>query len=182
MTLTVTEKQHWKERIGRKIAQAIADFVDRQEPGYLERVTREARQAAIKHLGMTELLEREQLFEEQEKKLRQDKQELYRQLTAAARKVPLDEVQVDYHYHCSEWERAIRERQTSEERRLLATSPLGEVVLKLRREEEELLDTVWLATSPKQIKNLWQGVTELVSGELTALQKQAMEADDSIEA
>ncbi len=178
MTLTVTEKEHWKDRIGRKISQAIADLVEREDPGYLKRIAGEARKAAIKYLGIDELLAREQSLEDQEKKLRQDKDEVHRQLTATVRKVPLEEVQADYYLRTSEWERAIRERQEAEERRIMAASPLGGVILKLKREEEELLDTVWLATSPKQIKNLWQGVTELVSAEPTHLQKQAMEVDD----
>ncbi len=178
MTLTVTEKEHWKVRIGRKISQAIADLVEREEPGYLNRIGNEARKEAIKHLGLADLLAREESLEDQEKKVRRDKDEVHRQLAAAVRHVSSDEVRNNSYYHSSEWEQAIQKRQEAEERRLMATSPLGAVILKLKREEEELLDTVWLATSSKQIKDLWRGVAELVSAEPTRLQKQAMQVDD----
>jgi len=178
MTLTVTEKQHWKERIGRKISQAIADLVEEQDPGYLKRIESEARTAAIQYLGIEELLARERALEAEKKSIDRENDEVHRLLAAAVRKVPAEQASSYEYCHSSEWERAIRARQEPETRRLLAASPLGTVILKLRREEEELLDTVWLATSPKQIKDLWRGVAELVSAEPTALQKQAMEVDD----
>lgn len=179
--ITVTEKEHWKQRIARKISQAIAELVDREDPGYLKRIQKEARQEAIKRLGIADLLDREKSIETQEKQLREDKQEVHRQIVAAVRKVRPEDVRTEY-CHESEWERAIRERQEPEERRLMAATPLGAVILKLKREEEELLDTVWLATSPKQIKSLWQGVAELVSAEPTALQRQALKDDGATDA
>ena len=69
---------------------------------------------------------------------------------------------------------AIERRQTVHEEELLARDPQGKRILTLRREKEELLDTVWLATSGKQIKELWQGVAELLSDEPTELQTQAL--------
>lgn len=177
MTLTVTEKEHWRARIGRKISQAIFELVEREDPGYLKRVTDEGRQAAARHLGIDDLLAQEQSIKDQIGKLRRDEEEVQRQIAATVLRVPMDDRRAG-HWHSSAWERAIQERQEVEERRLMAASPLGTVILRLKREEEELLDTVWLATSPKQIKSLWQGVAELVSAEPTALQKQAMEVDD----
>ena len=46
--------------------------------------------------------------------------------------------------------------------------------MKLEREKEELLDTVWLSTSTKQIKQLWSDVAEMLKVEQTELQKQAI--------
>ena len=37
-----------------------------------------------------------------------------------------------------------------------------------------LLDTVWLATSGQQIKELWKKVADLLSEEQTPLQKEAL--------
>lgn len=65
MTLTVTEKEHRKVRIGRKISQAIANLVEQEEPGSLNRIGNEARKEAIKHLGLAELLAREESLEDQ---------------------------------------------------------------------------------------------------------------------
>lgn len=114
--ITVTEKEHWKERIARKISQAIAELVDREDPGYLKRVEEDARQAAILTLGITELLARERSLEEQEKKLRQDKQEVHWLIVATVRKVRPGEVRAHYCNGPAEWERAIRDRQEAEGR------------------------------------------------------------------
>ncbi len=57
---------------------------------------------------------------------------------------------------------------------LLVESELGQLVLKLRQEKEYLLDTVWLACSAKQIKELWGKVAELLNDEQTQLQRAAL--------
>jgi hypothetical protein len=144
----------------------------------LKRVETEARQAAIDHFGIGALLARELALEDQKKALDREGIEIRRSLTAAVRNVAIDEISPDEYCYSSEWERAINCRQKTEERRLLAGSPLGLTILRMQSEKEEILDTVWLATSPKQIKDLWRGVAELVSAEPTALQKKAMEVDD----
>ena len=55
-----------------------------------------------------------------------------------------------------------------------AEDALGQEILRLRREKENLLDTIWLATSPHQIRQLWQKVVELLGDEQTILQKEAL--------
>jgi len=74
------------------------------------------------------------------------------------------------------WEisEAIEKRQLVHENEVFAESPRGREVLSLRLEKENLLDTVWLAISPKQIKDLWQKIDDLLGGEQTALQKEAL--------
>ena len=44
----------------------------------------------------------------------------------------------------------------------------------MRREKDELLDVVWLATSGTAIRQLWQKVVELLGDEQTQLQKDAL--------
>ncbi len=44
----------------------------------------------------------------------------------------------------------------------------------LRVEKENLLDTVWLATSPSQIKELWEQVNALLELKPTALEEKAL--------
>lgn len=53
-------------------------------------------------------------------------------------------------------------------------------MLALRKEKEELLDTVWLATSGKQIKDLWQKVSDLLQQEPTPLQQDALAMKEPI--
>ena len=57
---------------------------------------------------------------------------------------------------------------------ILAESDLGRRVLSLREEKENLLDTVWLATSSSQIKELWEQVNTLLEITPTALEDKAL--------
>jgi hypothetical protein len=57
---------------------------------------------------------------------------------------------------------------------ILAESDLGRRVVSLREEKENLLDTVWLATSSTQIKQLWEKVNELLEIRPTALEEKAL--------
>ncbi len=173
MALTITEKEHWKTRIARKISQAIEELLAKSNPDYLKEVAAAARIEAIHALGIAELLSEEKQLKEEVKKLDKKQQDVTRRLLAAARGVDVSEVYGFYGW-TEEVERAIKQRQQSLEKKLLATDELGRQVLKLRGEEEELLDTVWLATSSQQIRVLWQSVSELLAGELTQLQQQAL--------
>jgi hypothetical protein len=47
-------------------------------------------------------------------------------------------------------------------------------VLALRGEKDNLLDTVWLATSSSQIKELWEQVNALLEVTPTALEEKAL--------
>jgi hypothetical protein len=60
------------------------------------------------------------------------------------------------------------------EKEILHESEVGRKILGLEREREELTDTIWLATSPVQIRSLWKDFTAMVTEEPTELQKQAM--------
>jgi hypothetical protein len=64
------------------------------------------------------------------------------------------------------------------EEELLAETPLGQQILKLRAEKEALLDTVWLATSSSQIRDLWSRVSVVLGEEETPLQRQILSQDD----
>lgn len=57
---------------------------------------------------------------------------------------------------------------------LLAQTDLGRQILKLRAERESLLDAIWLATSPRQVKDLWSKVAELLGDEPTQLERDAL--------
>ena len=57
---------------------------------------------------------------------------------------------------------------------ILAESDLGRRVLSLREEKDNLLDTVWLATSSSQIKELWEQVNSLLEITPTALEDKAL--------
>ncbi len=52
MSLTVAERNHWKERIARRIDQRIETLVARQDPVLLQRVAEQARAKAYASLGI----------------------------------------------------------------------------------------------------------------------------------
>src|SRR4051794_19284843 len=69
---------------------------------------------------------------------------------------------------------AVQKRQAAHEDELLAEHPIGRDILRLRAEEEHLLDVVWLASSPAQIKPLWAKVAALLGDEPTQREREAL--------
>jgi len=99
-------------------------------------------------------------------------------MLARVRGVPVESIDVNSLYRFDqEVDSAVNRRKAAHEDELLAASELGQRILKLRQEKENLLDTVWLATSPKQIKELWSKVAELLGERQTQLEKEAMAID-----
>ncbi len=75
-------------------------------------------------------------------------------------------------------ERIIRQHQENTEGELTAETPLGKQIKRLQKEQEEMLDTVWLATSPKEIVNLWSRVVTMLQQPLTDLQRETLATVD----
>ena len=71
-------------------------------------------------------------------------------------------------------------RQAVHEETLLREHDLGRQITQLRLEKENLLDTVFLATSPTQIRSLWGQVSDLLGDELSQLQRAAMQIEPSL--
>jgi len=172
--LTVTEKQHWKDRIARRIAKRI-ETPAAADPNLMDRIQREARQGALKSLGLaawqTELHE----IEQQKEALNKREQRIERSMLAQVRGVPLDSIDEYSGYrHTDEVERAVKRRQVVHEDELLADNPTGQQILAMRHEKENLLDTVWLATCSGELKTLWSKVTELLQDQPTQLERDAL--------
>ena len=171
MSLTVKEKEHWKERIARKIELAIETLCAEQDPHFRERVRNEARRRAIESLGIAASHGRLAEIERAKESLKREKDKLLNAMCAEL-------LGADHQYAAygleSAIEKAIRERQKVHEQELLAADPLGRKIQDLQREQEDLLDTVWLATSPVQIKQLWGRVAEILNQQPTALQTHAL--------
>ena len=176
MSITVTEKEHWKERIAQKIERAIKELVEKNDPQFMERITQQAREAAIESLGGTQYVKDLEQLEEKKAQLKDDIEHFEQRLGDLAKKEKA-KPRSEYRYSYSDidrWNDAVTTRQETLERGLLSKDPLGQRILKLRGEQEALLDTVWLSTSAVQIRELWRNVTELVSGELSELQKKVL--------
>jgi len=172
-SLTVKEKEHWKDRIGKRIEKQIeALYAD--EPGFMDGIREAAHARALDSLGIAGLHKRLTRLERQEKLLDARQEKTQREMVAAVRGVPLREIAQHSWRYTSDVEAAVEKRQGVHEDELLAESSRGREILTLRQEKENLLDTVWLATSPKQIKDLWEKVDGMLGGPQTALQRDAL--------
>ena len=173
--LTVAEKNHWKDRLSKRIDRRI-ETIAAEESNLLDRVKRDARERAMQSLSVADLQADVDVIEKQEEALNDRKSLLHRTMLARVRRVPLETIDQHYtptHYN-NEVENAIKSRQSIHEDDLLAECDVGRRVLTLRREKESLLDCVWLASSPIQVRELWAKVSELLGDEQTQLHRDAL--------
>jgi len=180
MTLTLTERNHWKERIAKKIDRRVETLVAKQDPALLQRVAEEARKKAYESLGIDEQQWTLEQFKEQREEIDRKERRLRAEQRAAINGTPVDE-ELDrggyYGRSDHEVEGAVQTRARALEADILAESDLGKQVLALRAEKDNLLDTVWLATSCSQIKELWEQVNALLEMKPTALEAKALAID-----
>ena len=174
--LTVTEKEHWKERISLRIEKAL-EAIWAEDANLKARINREARQLALDSLGLAELDHELEHIQSSIKTLEQSARDTRREMLATVRGVKPSELgdrHHSYHRTPSEVENAIDRRKKVHEQHLLSKDGRGKRILSLQTEKEELLDTVWLATSGNQIKELWQKVADVLDQHPTPLQKKAL--------
>ena len=173
--LTVAEKNHWKDRLSKRIDRRI-ETIAAEEPNLLDRVKRDARERAMQSLNVAELQADVDAIEQQEETLDKRKGLLHRTMLARVRRVPLETIDQHYapsHYN-NEVENAVKSRQVIHEDELLAACEIGQRILVLRRERESLLDVIWLSTSPVQIREIWSKMSELLGDEQTQLHRDAL--------
>jgi len=173
MSLTIKEKEHWKDRISARIQKAIEQTYLNGPTGFREDVKQQAKARAIESLGIQQEYERVRSLEQQRDQLQKECGELNDKMLE---RISASSVQPNP-YYCPANQRideAIRLRSQLIEHDVLTASETGREILRLRNEQEQLLDTVWLATSPIQIRNLWVSFNELVGDQPTDLQKQTL--------
>lgn len=141
----------------------------------MERINQAAREKALNSLGIDELQRRLDRIEHQKKLLDARREKARWEMAAKLRGVPVRQVPATSRYGIeSEVSEAVSKRQAVHEQELLAETPRGREILTLRQEKDNLIDTVWLATSSKQVKDLWQEVDDMLGGEQTKLQREAL--------
>jgi hypothetical protein len=178
--LTVTEKSHWRDRIAARIDRA-AERIKARHPALFDRLTRQAHAHAVASLGLAEAYAELEAIKADEATLARRKKQAQRLMIATLRGQPIDEVADSFNvrhggelalpYEAAE---AINRRQASHQDQLLADDPIGREIARLEAEKDNLLDTVWLAISPGQIKQLWTRVAELLGDEPTTLEREAL--------
>ncbi|NQU24426.1 MAG: hypothetical protein HQ567_24350 [Candidatus Nealsonbacteria bacterium] len=172
--LTVTEKEHWKSRIARRIDKRV-EAITAGDPNFFERIERDARQRALESLSLAEYQTELDEIERQKETMEKRAKRLHKAMLAKVRGVEPDDLDDYFSYrHDSEVDNAVKRRKAVHEDELLAESELGQQVLRLRQEKDELQDVVWLASSCREVKALWGKVTELLGDEQTQLQKDAL--------
>jgi hypothetical protein len=172
--LTVAEKTHWRDRIAARIDKRI-EAIAADDPSLLERVKRAARQRALESLGLAELQAELDTVVAERAALDRRERRTRRTMLARVRRVAVEDLE-DHSYSCElhEINAAVVKRQAIHEDELLAADATGQRVLGLRAEKDRLLDTVWLATSPVQIRQLWTRVGALLGDEPTELEREAL--------
>jgi hypothetical protein len=110
-------------------------------------------------------------------------------MIAILRSIPIDEVTDGFVVRYgseqglpNEVAEAIARRQSAHQDQLMADDPIGREIAGLEAEKDGLLDTIWLATSPAQIRQLWTRVGELLGDEPTALEREALAIEPAKEA
>jgi cysteinyl-tRNA synthetase len=175
MSLTVAEKEHWKDRISKRIDKKVETLLA-AEPNLMDRIHREARQRALQSLGLADWQHELDDIERQKDQLEKRSRRVLKAMLAHVQGVPTEDVEdTGYGYtRDQEIKSAVANRQKVHEDELLAECDTGREILRLRREQEDLLDTVWLATSAAALKALWSKVNELLGTEPTRLERDAL--------
>ncbi len=186
--LTVSEKQHWKDRIAARIARKV-EAIKSEHPALFDRARREAHAQALGSLGLAGPYAELETVQAEEAALARRKRRAQRAMIAAIKGVPAEEVSDNFAVRYgtelplpAEAFEAIARRQAAHQGRLLADDPIGRQVAVLEAEKDSLLDTIWLATSPAQIRTLWTKVGALLGDEPTGLEREALAIPPSGEA
>jgi hypothetical protein len=173
MGLTVTEKEHWKDRIRKRIDAKVEQLLA-EHPEFLPRITAKARVAADKSLNIAGLRRKIKKLQEKQAVLAEQIKTAQTQLVCRVTGITEAKYRRDSYHYDRELETAYGRRLDSHKAMLMAKAPLGRQILGLQQEAEEILDTVWLATSPVQVKALWEQVLKLLNEKPTKLQAKAM--------
>lgn len=171
MALSVTEKQHWKERIDEKIKRRIEALKSRNAAFFAEAET-SAKQAAQEELGIHSELKD---IKSMERKVEKLEVEIKERLSNAIQRITGKQPD-SYFARMSTVDSELKPHIQRCLNDLLAADPRGQEVLKLESEREQLLDTIWLATSPRQVRDMWAQVLKLLGEDSTEFQKEVLAA------
>jgi hypothetical protein len=179
--LTITEKEHWRTRIAKKIETAIEQLIETTEPGYLERVRATAESRVCEQFGIAELkVQRDACLERIERlkvEISRLEDECHTLLEAMLHKLSGKQgTPKKYGVYLAgpEFTRLMSEEQAKVSAQLMAEDELGRRILELQREEGEMLDTIWLATTSKQLQSLWITLTDTLNQPLTSFQRELL--------
>lgn len=169
MAISISEKQHWKERIEKKIKQRI-HALKSQNPTYFVNAESEAKLLAINELGIaTEFEELKHLNQEIDRMTEDLKTRICVTIEKLSGEKPLH-----YNVHVGRIDTLLQPYTARKLDELLQADKLGREVAKLESEKENLMDTIWLATSSRQMSDMWTKVLKLLDEEGTDFQREIL--------
>ena len=173
--LTVAEKTHWKDRIAARIDRAVERVRARNPALFARSAARPTPRPSARRAWPVPTPSRRRSPPRRRPWPAASGSRNARMLARSRR--PIEEVSDSFSVRHGlelplplEASEAIARRQAAHQEEMLADDPVGREVARLGAEKESLLDTVWLAASPAQIKQLWSRVAELLGDEPTALE------------
>lgn len=169
MTITITEKEHWQRRIEAKINKRI-EKLKSIDKTLFESIDEKAKQAAVAELGIEKEHSRYEKAGLQIRTLTKQREDLEAEMFT----ILFEDDSESHYYYKSRVNREIETRQKSHEEKLLSETEFGQEIANLQNEKENLLDTVWLATSPRQVTQLWEKLSHLIGEGSTEFQKEIL--------
>lgn len=145
----------------------------------MDRTQHEARKRAYASLGIADLEQERKEVVKQKEACDERETEIEREMLARIQGVPADRVDENtgpYYYDSFERriERALEKREEVHRDELLAESETGRKILELQEEKANVLDAVWISSSPKEIRRLWDKVTAYLGEANSRLVQEAL--------
>lgn len=168
MGLSVTEKQELRTIISKRITQHI-DQLKTEHQTLLGELKQQAQEAAYRQLGIDADMQHLE-------GLQTRKSALEGEINAAELQI-YDRVKHIEHYGYNQRIERIKQIvgrvQKPLEDALIAATPVGQRIAQLTAEQSHLDETVWAATSPKQVSEIFKALNQVLDERPTALEQAA---------
>ena len=161
MGITVTEKQELRDIINKRMKKKI-EALDLKNAAEFGVMRVDARNIALKEMGLDEYMTRYDDICATIKRLDKERDQLTEVAAAAA---GIEEGYRPHHLI----EQRVNTAQEAVFNRMLADHPVGQKIVALQKEQEHMLETVWVATSSAQVKELFRKVNEVLDESPTDL-------------
>ena len=168
------EREHWEDLISKRISNKIDSMIAEEDPLFIKRTEAAAEKAAITSLGLTKQMTRYHKIEGMVRSLRDEQEEIKKQMNKAVKGVINS---ISSRWGHNDYQTAIDLRAKNLKPGILKKSKLGRRILALEKERANLKESVGLATSTTQIKELWSEVSKMLELKPTQLEKKALEID-----
>lgn len=157
MSLTLKEKEYWRDRITQRIDEAVDEAIAGKNPNYMWQIGRRARERVWESMGIAELAREVEVIDAKCDELDRLRRSAYQRMLASMQGVSVEEIQDACLSRVKpyEVEQAINAALPLAENEVLSEDELGRRILELRGRKERLVDVVWAATSPREIKQAW---------------------------